>query len=155
MYKRLIAVMLSCSLLGVSGLAQADDDRGHDRGRHEHRDKHHGKDRRDHDRGRHEWRGARDDHRDWRHDRRGPPPRIVVERHYHQAPRYAPPRHYQRWSRGEYVPVPYRGGHYVVTDYRARHLAPPPRGSHWISVGSDYFLIGMATGMVLQSVLSQ
>ncbi|SAI67992.1 Predicted integral membrane protein [Bordetella ansorpii] len=153
MYKRLIAVMLSGSLLGVSGLAQADDHRGHDRGRHEQRDKHHGHDRRDHDR--HEWRGARHDHRDWRHERRGPPPRVVVERHYHQAPRYAPPRHYHRWSRGEYVPAPYRGGHYVVTDYRARHLAPPPRGSHWISVGSDYFLIGMATGMVLQSVLSQ
>ncbi|WP_144639140.1 RcnB family protein [Bordetella genomosp. 13] len=149
MYKRLIAVMLSCSLLGVSGLAHADDHRGHDRGRHEHRDKHHGKDRRDHDRGRHEWRGDR-------HDRRGPPPRVVVEKHYHQAPRhYAPPRHHHRWSRGEYVPAPYRGGQYVVVDYGARHLAPPPHGAHWINVGPDYFLIGMATGMVLQSVLSR
>lgn len=150
MYKRLLAAALSCSLLGVSSMAWADDHRGRDRDRHEHRKEHrheHRGDRHDkHDRK--EWR--RDHHRDdrWHRARRGPPPRVVVEKHYHAAP-----RHHHRWARGEYVPRMYRGSPYVVADYHAYHLAPPPRGHQWINVGADYFLIGVATGVVLQAVL--
>ncbi|WP_459618052.1 RcnB family protein [Bordetella sp. 2513F-2] len=62
-----------------------------------------------------------------------------------------PPPH--RWARGDKVPLPYRGHQYVIEDWRGYRLAPPPRGYHWIGVGADYFLVGVATGVVLQAVL--
>jgi Ni/Co efflux regulator RcnB len=60
-----------------------------------------------------------------------------------------------RWSKGERVPQPYRGPQYVINDWRGYHLKQPPRGYQWISVGADYFLIGVATGIVLESVFDR
>jgi Ni/Co efflux regulator RcnB len=60
-----------------------------------------------------------------------------------------------RWQRGQYVPAPYRGPQYVIADWRGHRLHEPPRGYHWISTGADYFLIGIATGAVLEAVLGQ
>jgi Ni/Co efflux regulator RcnB len=51
------------------------------------------------------------------------------------------------------VPPTYRGHQYVVDDWRGHHLHAPPRGYQWISTGPDYFLIGVATGVVMESVL--
>jgi Ni/Co efflux regulator RcnB len=59
----------------------------------------------------------------------------------------------RRWGRGDVVPWPYRGQQYIVTDWRMHRLSPPPRGYQWVSVGPDYFLINIVTGMVLQSIL--
>jgi Ni/Co efflux regulator RcnB len=88
----------------------------------------------DHDRGH----GPRGDHRPPGHDRRDfrpdPPP--------------------ARWHKGDRVPSVYRGRQYIVEDWRGHHLRQPPRGYHWISSGADYFLIGIATGAVLESVLN-
>jgi len=138
MNKRWLAAVLSCSLLGVSGLAHADDHHGN-----KGHGNHHGGSHHDNGHGHH---GHDNGHGPRGHG--GPPRHVVVENHYHVD---AAPR---RWSRGEYVPAPYRGNQYVVVDYRSHRLAPPPHGSHWIEVGSDYFLVGLATGVVLQSVLS-
>lgn len=60
-----------------------------------------------------------------------------------------------RWSKGERVPQPYRGPQYVINDWRGYHLKQPPRGYQWISVGADYFLIGVTTGIVLESVFDR
>jgi len=133
---KLIAVVLGCALLGASPLAVADKHRGPDRhdGRH---GKHYD---RGHDRGHGPgWHGKPGRH-DSRHDHRGPS-------RWRPDP---PPRH---WVRGEHVPLPYRGHQYVISDWRGYHLSAPPRGYQWIGVGADYFLIGVATGVVLQAVL--
>ena len=61
----------------------------------------------------------------------------------------------ERWARGDRVPRDYRGREYVIADWRPHHLDAPPRGYQWIGVGADYFLIGIATGIVLQSVISR
>lgn len=67
---------------------------------------------------------------------------------------YRPDPGYRRWGRGEVVPYPYRGPQYVVNDWRGHHLSPPPRGYQWVNYGADYFLIGIATGVVLQSLFN-
>ncbi|HEY0296387.1 MAG TPA: RcnB family protein [Bordetella sp.] len=51
------------------------------------------------------------------------------------------------------MPPTYRGRQYVIDDWRGHHLHQPPRGYQWISTGADYFLIGIASGAVLESVL--
>lgn len=61
-----------------------------------------------------------------------------------------PPGH---WARGDHVPPMYRGHQYVVNDWRGHHLHRPPHGYQWISTGADYFLVGVTTGVVLESVL--
>ena len=60
-----------------------------------------------------------------------------------------------RWGKGDRVPQPYRGPQYVIDDWRGYHLKQPPRGYQWIGVGADYFLIGVATGVVLESVFGR
>jgi Ni/Co efflux regulator RcnB len=79
---------------------------------------------------------------------RGPGPK---HGHGYDRPDPAP----SRWSKGERVPQPYRGPQYVINDWRGYHLKQPPRGYQWISVGADYFLIGVATGIVLESVFDR
>jgi len=61
---------------------------------------------------------------------------------------------YRHWAKGDRVPLPYRGPQYVVDNWRVHRLSPPPRGYHWINVGADYFLVGVATGIVLQALLN-
>ena len=62
----------------------------------------------------------------------------------------APPA---RWNKGDRVPESYRDRQYVIDNWHDHNLRQPPRGYHWISSGSDYFLIGVGTGLVLESVL--
>ena len=57
------------------------------------------------------------------------------------------------WQRGYRVPPQYRSPHYVVNDWRGHHLSAPPRGYQWVQNGSDYLLIGIATGVIASMVL--
>lgn len=57
------------------------------------------------------------------------------------------------WQRGYRVPPQYRSHHYVVNDWRGHHLSAPPRGYQWVQNGSDYLLIGIATGVIASMVL--
>ena len=120
-----------------------DDRRVHDR-RHDNR----------HD-NRHDYRGW-DRHRsDWnrhpnywdnrRHDRRD----YAVYRYNHG--RYHAPRgyYYRAWHRGDRLPSHWYGRQYVVYDWRPYRLYAPPRGYHWVRVGSDVVLTAIATGIVL------
>ena len=58
------------------------------------------------------------------------------------------------FHRGGRMPVAYRGNQYVVDDWRGHNLSAPPRGYHWVQSGSDYVLVAIATGVILQLLLS-
>jgi Ni/Co efflux regulator RcnB len=64
--------------------------------------------------------------------------------------------HSEGWYRkGGHVPAQYRGGSYVVTDWRSRHLHQPPRGYHYVrSDNGDLLLVAITTG-VIASILAQ
>ena len=57
--------------------------------------------------------------------------------------------------RGQRLPGHYRARQYVIDDWRGHRLSAPPRGYHWVQVGSDYVLVAIATGIILQLLLSQ
>ena len=109
------------------------------------------------------------DHHDRRFDRRGPPDRVIVirddrrrydDRHHWDGRRNDRADYYRhgpgpRWSRGDRLPRDYRGRQYVVNNWRGYNLTPPPRGAQWVGVGADYLLVGIATGVIMQTVLSR
>lgn len=104
-------------------------------------DRHH--DRRDWKDDRRGWNGGHH----WKDDRRayrGRPP-VVVNVYPAQ----------RRWSRGDRLPPYYREPRYVVRDWRGHRLPPPRHGYHWIGVGAEYFLVGVATGIILDSVINR
>jgi Ni/Co efflux regulator RcnB len=59
-----------------------------------------------------------------------------------------------QFYRGGRLPVQYRTQQYVVNDWRGHHLSAPPRGYHWVQTGGDYVLVAIATGIILQLLLS-
>jgi len=61
----------------------------------------------------------------------------------------------REWQRGDRIPRQYWGPHYVVTDWRGHHLSAPPRGYHWVQVNGDYVLAAVATGVILDTLLTQ
>jgi Ni/Co efflux regulator RcnB len=58
------------------------------------------------------------------------------------------------YYRGGRVPIQYRSHQYVVEDWRSHNLSAPPRGYHWVQSGSDYVLVAIATGIILQLLLN-
>lgn len=128
--KTLSSVFAALALLAGSGTAVADPWRDHDRG-------HDRYDNRDHDRGRHdERREGRDrDHRgDWNH------------RYYSDRGYYGGPRHWERGYR-------YDGPMYIVNDYHAYRLAPPPYGYRWVRNDGNYLLVSIGDNMILDLVI--
>jgi Ni/Co efflux regulator RcnB len=57
-------------------------------------------------------------------------------------------------QRGGRLPDEYRGGRYVVNDWRGRHLSAPPRGYQWVQANNDYVLAAIATGLIAQVLLN-
>lgn len=110
-----------------------------------------------HDNRRADRRDGPGDHRHDRHDRHD-----RHERHDRQD--FRDGRHFDRhgyeprpagWRRGGRLPPEYRSRNYVVNDYRAYRLQPPPRGYQWIGVGGEFALAAIATGVIAQIVLSR
>ena len=95
------------------------------------------RDRDDHDRV-----AAQHDRADWDHPG-----------YRHDYYRGAGPNH--EWQRGNSLPNEYRGHQYEVNDWRGHHLSEPPRGYHWVQVNGDYVLAAVATGVILDTLLSQ
>lgn len=60
-----------------------------------------------------------------------------------------------RWQRGDRIPREYWGPRYVVNDWHGHHLSQPPRGYHWVQVNGDYVLAAIATGVILDTLLTQ
>jgi len=149
MKTRTLLCSLAIAALGFSSLAQAQPHGGRD-GRHDARESRHergpnhraGKEaRRDHRDARRDLHDRRHDRHDARHDRR-------EARHYYNA-------RSPEFRRGGRLPHAVRHTHYVVNDWRGHRLAPPPRGHHWVQVGPDYVLAAVATGLIVNLVLSQ
>jgi Ni/Co efflux regulator RcnB len=147
--KILVSALMAVMMVNGAALAQDRGDRG-DRGNNsqDHRDGR-GND------GRHDFRGddrrgdgRRDDGRrdDGRRDFRGD------DRRGYQADRGAGPRHDLR--RGGRLPAEYRHRQYVVDNWRSHRLSAPPRGYHWVQTGSDYVLVGIATGIIANMLLN-
>lgn len=60
---------------------------------------------------------------------------------------------YRRWARGEHLPADYLLERYLVRDYRAYDLAPPPDGYGWVRPYEDdgtYYMVQLATGLISQ-----
>lgn len=58
---------------------------------------------------------------------------------------------YRRFRRGERVPVIYLQPRYYVEDWRAYHLAPPPRGYRWVRpVDGHFLLVAATTGLIAE-----
>ncbi|HEY6642527.1 RcnB family protein [Povalibacter sp.] len=89
-----------------------------------------------------------------RHDTRRDYPRVVRHDHRFHAGTYYRPHgyHSHRWHPGARLPVAYYAPRYVVYDYPAYRLRPPPYGYHWVRVDNDVVLAAIATGIVLQVV---
>ncbi|WP_048441797.1 RcnB family protein [Caenimonas sp. SL110] len=60
----------------------------------------------------------------------------------------------RRFYRGDRLPLEYRHYNYIVDDWRGHYLPAPPRGYYWVQVGADYVLVAIATGIILQLLLS-
>lgn len=125
--KRLAACTAIAILLAIGGSALAQGyDRHGDHGRHD-QGQHRGHIDRDHD--------GRPDHPMGRHG------------HGHGAG----PRH--DLYRGGHVLQEYHHRRYVVENWRAHRLSPPPRGYHWVQAGGDYVLISNNNGLIVQIML--
>jgi len=141
------ATTLALTLIGgVVAPAQADN---RDRHRYEHR-----YDRRHDDR--HDWR-RHDRHDERRYDRRDWD-RYYGFRHHdgrrYDYGRYARPSgyYYRSWRYGDRLPRGYYSNRYVVNDYRAYRLRPPPYGYHYVRVDHDVVLAAIASGIVVSAV---
>jgi Ni/Co efflux regulator RcnB len=158
--KRFVAATaLALTLLsGVVTTAQADNRDRHDQ-RYDHRydrnDRHDRHDR--HDRNdRRDWDRRTSDRRDW--DRRDWD-RSHAFRYYDgrrfDRGRYVRPHgyYYRSWHYGDYLPRAYYGRRYIVNDYYAYRLGPPPRGYHWVRVDNDIVLASIASGLVVSRLM--
>lgn len=121
--KSISRLLVAGALLSIGSLALATPD--HDDHGH-------------HDRGNHGYDRGHDDHRQHGNDHRYS---------YHDGG----PRNYGRphWQRGHR----YNGPVYVVSDYGHYRLRRPPYGYHWVRSNSDYLLVGIATGIILDMAL--
>ena len=111
-------------------------------------------DRGDRGRGEQAQRGGQQDRRD--NEGRQPNRRENQGRAYsndeRRDERGAGPNH--EFRRGQRLPAEYRTRQYVVDDWRGHNLSAPPRGYHWVQTGGDYVLVAIATGVILQLLLS-
>jgi Ni/Co efflux regulator RcnB len=93
--------------------------------------------------------------RDW--DARGRDPRRDPgrgDRNRDQAPHSRGAGPDRSFYPGGRLPPSYRHRNYVVDDWRGHRLPPPPRGYYWVQTGADYVLVAIATGIILQILLS-
>jgi Ni/Co efflux regulator RcnB len=94
---------------------------------------------------------ARQPNYDARQPNRGPNQGYGYNNARHEG-RGAGPEH--SYYAGERLPNQYRSKQYVVNDWRGHRLSAPPRGYHWVQTGSDYVLVAIATGVILQLLLN-
>lgn len=138
MNKRLIAKGMIAVLLAANAPAFAQ--HGHDRAQERREDRREYREER-----REAQREYREEHRAYRDER------LDGRRDYRDARRGAGPRH--DLYRGQRLPAHYHHKQYVVDNWRAHRLSPPPRGYHWVQVGKDYVLAAVATGLIASVLL--
>lgn len=151
----LIAATLIALCVAASGNALAQrDDRGSNRGDRGDHGQQQNNDRNDHnDRGDHNARDNRDNHDNGMRGNGENRARNYDARNFRRDDsRGGGPRHDLR--RGQRLNQEYRNNRYVVSDWKARRLAAPPRGQHWVQAGDDYVLAAIATGIITQILLA-
>jgi Ni/Co efflux regulator RcnB len=136
--KAVVSSAVMAISLAAAGFAFGEDGNRNDRGHDKQMDRSNQGDHRDNQKHRPDQHG-RDDYRkdkrdDGRRDERG-----------------AGPDH--AFRRGDRLPPYYRGRQYVVNDWRAHRLSPPPRGYQWVQTGGDYVLVSIGSGVILQLYL--
>ena len=108
----------------------------------------------------------RNDHRnDWRYEHRNDHrydrrdwDRNYGFRHYdgrrYDYGRYVRPSgyYYRPWRYGDRLPYGYYSDRYVVNNYHAYRLRPPPYGYHYVRVDHDVVLAAIASGIVVSAV---
>nr|WP_315257151.1 RcnB family protein [uncultured Duganella sp.] len=129
MNRKLITAAVLAAMMGITGVASAQD---------RHRDDRRGGP----DFSRHDER--RNDRNDYRNNDRHD------DRRDHN--RGAGPRH--DLHKGGRLPPEYRSRQYVVSDWRSHRLSAPPRGYHWVQTGSDYVLVAITTGVIAGLLLA-
>jgi Ni/Co efflux regulator RcnB len=107
---------------------------------------------------------------DRRSDRRHQPqytPRYQQPHYSYQQPRYNPQgqyRHSGEWGarapqyrRGDHLPYQFRQRQQYVNDWRAHRLYAPPHGYQWVQAdnSSDYLLVAVATGLIVNMLMNQ
>jgi Ni/Co efflux regulator RcnB len=134
-----VCTLLAASLFtGQFAFAQGDSP-GANRNRYEQSQRGNDRDRRD---------DARQQHRNNNYGDRG----RGHDQHRDRGERGAGPSH--SYYRGDHLPPQYRTRQYVVEDWRGHRLSAPPRGYHWVQNGGDYILVAIATGVILNLLLS-
>lgn len=128
MKSRTIACGIAIAALGFSSLSFAQ--HAHREARQDAREA-----RQDKREARRDLREAQRDLREAREDRRD------ARRHHYNA-------RGPEFRRGGRLPVELRQRYYVVSNWHAHRLSAPPRGYHWVQVGSDYVLAAVATGII-------
>ncbi len=71
-----------------------------------------------------------------------------------QGPDAHRPVPHRDWHRGDRLPPDYRRSQYVVDDWRAHDLQPPPSGYQWVQVNGDFVLAAIATGVISSILLA-
>ncbi len=60
----------------------------------------------------------------------------------------------QNLREGQLLPRQFRSQQFVVEDWRRHLLCPPPNGYQWVQMGTDYVLVAIATGIIVQLLLN-
>jgi Ni/Co efflux regulator RcnB len=139
-HRAVLCTVLAASLL-TTPFAMAQGDSQYLNKNYEQRQRGNDRDRRDD--GRQQYRNNNNEGRGYGygHDQRG-----------ERGERGAGPEH--SYYRGERMLPQYRTRQYVVEDWRGHRLSAPPRGYQWVQSGSDYVLVAIATGVILNLLLN-
>ena len=66
------------------------------------------------------------------------------------APASSPYMQVQEWKKGDRLPTEFRDRQYVIDDWKQYSLPAPRKGTHWVGVGAQYYLV--APNGVIQQV---
>jgi Ni/Co efflux regulator RcnB len=137
------------------------------------------RDGRSHDRRGYAAQDRRGEHRDSRQAwRSGQYPQRQYDQRYrqpqysyrHDQPRYVQRGEYSQYGqrgqwgarapqyrRGDHLPYQFRQRQHYVNDWRAHRLYAPPHGYQWVRAddSSDYLLVAIATGLIVNLMLNQ
>ncbi|MCO4865209.1 conserved hypothetical protein; putative transmembrane protein [Cupriavidus taiwanensis] len=56
----------------------------------------------------------------------------------------------QQWKKGDRLPTEFRDRQYVIDDYKQYNLPAPRKGTRWVGIGAEYYLV--APNGVIQQV---
>ncbi|MGH8786573.1 MAG: RcnB family protein [Cupriavidus necator] len=56
----------------------------------------------------------------------------------------------QQWKKGDRLPTEFRDRQYVIDDHKQYNLPAPRKGTRWVGIGAEYYLV--APNGVIQQV---